>query len=88
MNKFLSMVLLAAVAVFATAPSYTAVDAVYELMLDTTFVMSDSSISNQASPGADSITVCTNFPIETGWEYILTHSSVSGGDGDASEELY
>lgn len=85
MRNVFALVLIAAVAAFATAPSYSAVDAVYELVHDTTFTMTDSSISNAADPGADSITICTKFPIETGWEYILTHATVSGGDGDASE---
>lgn len=77
---FVSLLLLAG-AVYATAPSYTAVDGVYEWSRDT--IISSDAAYDTLVGAADSATLVTLRKFEPGWEYILVRDAITGGGTDS-----
>lgn len=90
MKKIFSIVLALGclVTANAVAPSYSAVDAVYEWFFVDGYdpvTIADDTIANNA---ADTVTVISDLNIrglEQGYEYILQKKATTGGDGTAGE---
>ena len=83
MKKVLSVLLLigAMFAIQAAAPTYDAVDAVYEWYIDTTITVSDTIADS------DSATIIDSYDVETGWQYIITRNDFTGETSDDSIDL-
>lgn len=90
MRKSLAVIMALGVvfAVQAGAPSYSAVDAVYDWFFVDGYdpvTISDDTIANNA---ADTVTIISNLDLrglDKNYEYILQKAATTGGDGDASE---
>lgn len=81
MKRFFAAILLVGVlfSLHAAAPSYTAVDGVYE-WYDTTITVDDT-----LTAAADTVTILSNQDIEQGWQYILTRNAFTGDGSDSTD---
>ena len=80
MKKVLSVLLLigAMFAIQAAAPTYAAVDGVYEWYIDTTITPGDT-----IAGASDSTVLVSNYEIETGWQYMMYRTAFTGGATDS-----
>lgn len=83
MKKILSVltILLVAFAVNATAPTWAALDAYYEVARDTT--ISSTTAYDTLIGTADSTTLVTLRKFEPGWEYVLVRDAITGTGSDS-----
>lgn len=65
----------------AAAPTYAAVDGVYEYGIDT--VISSSTSYDTIIGSADSTTLVTKRTFDKGWEYILVRDAITGNGSDS-----
>lgn len=67
---------------FADTPSYTAVDGVYEIELDT--AISAGSNFDSLKTSADSSTLCTKWKPDQMWEFFLVVGTITGTSKDSA----
>lgn len=79
MKHFLSLVLILAAVSFAAAPSYTAVDAGYEMKRVGTVAAAYDTLSG----ASDSVVLWSNFKWDDGCEYMLVRGPITGTGSDS-----
>jgi hypothetical protein len=75
---FLVLILVSSLALHAAAPTWAAVDAVYEFFVDTTIAPGDT-----IAGASDSTILLTKYDVENGWQYLLYRGDFSGGGSDS-----
>lgn len=81
MNKILAILLVAAVSCFALAPTNSATNGNYSWDVD--YTISSAAGFDTVGGAADSSTLISLRPLQTGYEYILVRDAITGDGSDS-----